>query len=279
MRSACSPTRSMSFERLFVLCPNCVLALPTRLATALTSAFETRGLPMERGTGTPRIVSRRRRFLSTSPPATATAVAPTASAAPLPLVTAPLPLPTTPSFPVAFWLRVLRLEPRPAPLRSEPVFRAIPLLEREALVRLRELVFRAVPLLERELVRPPVAGFERDALSEARVERLPEEAPLEAPFALGLDRDPLDEPRLLFPLREVGSAANSLIPLESRPRVMQERATPPERTPIGMQAFCVNVRSGRLSGSPVTRSTQSTAGRDSCRLDFEALATPGRPNV
>jgi hypothetical protein len=216
MRSACSPTRSMSFERLFVLCPNSVLALPTRLATALTSAFETRGLPMERGTGTPRIVFRRRRFLSTSPPATA--VAPTASAAPLPLDTAPLPRPTTPSLPVAVWLRVLRLEARPAPLRPEPVFRAIPLLEREALVRPPELVFRAVLLLDRELVRPPVAGFERDALSEARVERLPDEAPLEVPLALALGPDLLDEPRLLSPLSEVGSAA-ILSSLSNRDRV------------------------------------------------------------
>jgi hypothetical protein len=213
MRSACAPTRSMSFETLFVVCPNCVLALPTLLATALTSTFERRGLPMERGTGTPRIVFRRRRPLSASPPATPTAVAPTASAGPLTLVTAPLMLPTTPSFPVAFWLELRRLEAPRVALRPELVFRAVPLLERE------ELVFRAAPLLDREaLVRPPVAGFERDARSEARVERLSDEAPLEVPLALPMDPELLDEPRLLCPLREVGSL-DILSSLSNRDRV------------------------------------------------------------
>ena len=65
-----------------------------------------------------------------------------------------------------------------------------------------------MPLLGREaLVRPPVAGFERDAVPEARVERLRAEAPLEVRLGLVLDPGLLDEPRLLSPLREVGSVA------------------------------------------------------------------------
>ena len=107
MRSAWSPTRSRSFETFFVVWPNCLLALPTLLATALTSTSGRLGLPIERGTETPRIVFRRSRPLRTSPPATPTAVAPTATAGPLTLVTAPLTVPTTPLFWAPFRLVLL----------------------------------------------------------------------------------------------------------------------------------------------------------------------------
>ena len=40
MRSAWSPTRSMSLETFFVVWPNCLLALPTLLATDWMSTFE-----------------------------------------------------------------------------------------------------------------------------------------------------------------------------------------------------------------------------------------------
>jgi hypothetical protein len=125
------------------------------------------------------------------------------------------------------------------PLRPELVLRAVPLLEREALVRSPGLVLRAVAPLDREaLVRPPVAAFERDAVSEALVERLPDEEPLEFPLALALAPGLLDEPRLLSALREVGSVA-ILSSLSIETACMQGRATPPERAPICMQAFRV----------------------------------------
>jgi hypothetical protein len=143
------------------------------------------------------------------------------------LVADPLRLPTIP-LPAPFWLAVLRPALPALPLRPEVVFRAVPLLERELLVRRLAVDFRAVPLLERdELVRPveaaferdappeaaferdapPEAAFERDAPPEARVERLREEVPLEFPLAFALDPDPLDEPRLFCPLPEAVSAA------------------------------------------------------------------------
>ena len=103
MRSAWPPTRSMSFETVFDVSPNCLLALPTLLATDFTS---TDGLPIERGTEIPRTVLRLIRLRSTSPPATPTAVAPTASAGPLALSATCLIVPTTP---LLLWLALLLL--------------------------------------------------------------------------------------------------------------------------------------------------------------------------
>ena len=149
MRSAWSPTRSMSLETLFDVSPNCLLALPTVLATFLTSTLGTL-----RGTGTPRIVFCRRVPLSTSPPATPTAVAPMAIAGPLTFDAALLTVPTTPPLPAPFWLAVLRLalldEARfAAGLRLAAGFRAVPLLvEREDDERLLAADFdRDDPLL------------------------------------------------------------------------------------------------------------------------------------
>jgi hypothetical protein len=187
MRSAWSPTRSRSFETFFVVWPNCLLALPTLLATALTSTSGRLGLPIERGTETPRIVFRRSRPLRTSPPATPTAVAPTATAGPLTLVRAPLTVPTTPLFWAPFRLVLLRLEAPPLPLRLEVVFRDEPLLDLEGLVRLRV----------------GAADFERD-------ERAREP---EVPLAFDLDPELFDEPLLPCPLREAGLLA---IPHPSR---------------------------------------------------------------
>ena len=146
MRSAWSPTRSMSFETLFVVWPSCLLALPTLLATDWTST------PERRGSGIPRIFLRREWRLSTIPPAIPTAVAPTATAGPLTLLAAPLTVPTTPPFPVPFW----------------PV---------EPLAALAAGFFRHLALLDREAV---------DRLLVAAFERLRDEALPELPLALGL---------------------------------------------------------------------------------------------
>jgi hypothetical protein len=202
MRSAWSATRSMSFETLFDVWPNCLLALPTLLATDWMSTFE------RRGTGTPRIFFRREWPFSTIPPAIPTAVAPTATAGPLTLLAAPLIVPTTPPFPVPFRLAALRLEPalpalRAAPLRLPPrlaagFFRALPLPD-----VVREAVDR---LLLADVVRE---AFDR--LLVAAFERLRDEALFELPLAaaldlgLGLDPEPLDVARaVLRPLRAAG---------------------------------------------------------------------------
>ena len=79
MRSAWSPTFSMSFETFFDVLPSCLLACPSDVASALTSSSE------ERGSGTPSTFVRRLRLFSASPPATPTAAAPTANAGPLTL--------------------------------------------------------------------------------------------------------------------------------------------------------------------------------------------------
>jgi len=266
MRSAWSPTRSMSLETFFVVWPNCLLALPTDLATALRSTSGRPGLAIERGTLIPRIVFLRVRPLSIIPPTTPTAVAPTATAGPLTLAADPLMLPRIPLFPVPFWLAVLRLE---LLLRLGLAFRVLPLLERELLERPLELVLRPLALLERvpplleraalerppelvlrpfallepeALLRPPDAGFEWDALPEAAVERLRDEAPPERRLASAFDPEPLDEPCVPCLLLEAGLVA---IPLSLRRERAQKhnRATQPRCRAIGMQAFCVAVDS------------------------------------
>jgi hypothetical protein len=200
MRSAWSPTRSRSFETVFVVWPNCLLALPTLLAIALTSTSGRLGLPSERGTETPRIVFRRSRPLRTRPPATPTAVAPTATAGPLTFVTAPLTLPTTPLLWAAVRLVLVSL----LLLRLEAAFRDDP--------RLRV----AAAGLER-------AGFDRD-------EPLRDERVLEAeePPAFDLDAEAFDEPLLLCPPREAVLLAIA-IPLDSK-NVSTGRFRLPSRT-------------------------------------------------
>jgi hypothetical protein len=186
MRSAWSPTRSRSFETVFVVWPNCLLALPTILAIALTSTSGSLALPIERGTETPRTVFRRSRPLRIRPPATPTAVAPTATAGPLTFVTAPLRLPATP----LLWAAVRRVLV-PLLLRLEAAFRDDP--------RLRV----AAAGLER-------AGFDRD-------EPLRDERVLEAedPPAFDRDAEAFDEPLLLCPPREADLLAMP-IPLDSK---------------------------------------------------------------
>jgi hypothetical protein len=182
----------MSFDTLFVVWPNCLLALPTLLAIFCMSTFERLGL---RGTGTPRMVFRRLLPLSTSPPATPTAVAPMATAGPLALDAALLTVPTSLPLPDPFRLAVLRLEAFPLPLRFDVDFRG---------VDFRAVGLRALPLVEREAdERLFDADLERDPLPEARVARLREEALL----ALLLDRpEPLDE-RVLCPPPDVDLVA------------------------------------------------------------------------
>jgi hypothetical protein len=87
MRSAWSPTRSMSFDTVFEVWPNCLLALPTVLATDFTSIS---------GSGTPKTLFGRARLLSAKPPATPAAAAPTAIAGPPALPAAVFTVPTMP---------------------------------------------------------------------------------------------------------------------------------------------------------------------------------------
>ena len=180
MRSAWSPTRSMSFDTVFDVWPTRLLALPAVLAIDFTSSAGRLGLLIERGTGTPRTFLRRGRLFSARAPATpAAAAAPTASAGPRALPAAVLTVPTTP---FVLWLS--------AGLRCPPV-----LLEREE------------PLLEREaLLRPRVDAdvFERDDPPEERDEPLRDEplAVREDPLAFVFEPEPFDELLLLCPLRE-----------------------------------------------------------------------------
>ena len=194
MRSAWSPTRSMSFETLFDVWPNCLLALPTLLATDWMSTFE------RRGTGIPRIFFRREWPFSTIPPAMPTAVAPTATAGPLTLLAAPLIVPTTPPFPVPLRLAALRLELALPVLRAAPPRLPPPLAAG---------FFRALPLPDED--RPDVDREAVDRLLVAAFERLRVEALFEFPlavdldFGLGLDPEPPDVARaVLRPLRAAG---------------------------------------------------------------------------
>ena len=74
MRSAWSPTRSMSFETLFEVLPNSLLAFPMVFASDAISSSD------ERGSVSPSTFVRRLRLLSASTPTTA---APAAIAGPL----------------------------------------------------------------------------------------------------------------------------------------------------------------------------------------------------
>jgi hypothetical protein len=176
MRSAWSPTRSMSLETLLVVWPKRLLALPMVFAVDLMSRS---GDVSERGTLTPKTVFRRMRLRSTSPPATPAAAAPTATAGPLALLAAPLTVSTTP---FELWLDPLRFAVLPA-VRPElelfvvrlavlPLERDEPLLDLAALLRLRV----------------EAAVFDRDA-------PLPD---------FDLDPEPLAELRLRCPLLDAG---------------------------------------------------------------------------
>lgn len=74
----------MSFETLFVVFPNRLLAPLTDLATDFRSISPI-DLPIERGTGTPSTRLRENRLFSTRPPATPAAAAPAATAGPFAL--------------------------------------------------------------------------------------------------------------------------------------------------------------------------------------------------
>lgn len=202
MRSAWSPTRSMSLETFFEVWPNCLLALPTVLATDFTSRSGIFVLPIERGSVTPRTFVRRMRLLRTAPPASPAAAAPTATAGPLALLAAFLSVPT---MPLLLWLALLWL----LPLWLLALFR----LE---LAPLRELGFLRLEADDLERDEPPE---ERDEPPEEREEPLRDEAlrdealrdeaprdePLREPedlLAPAFDPEPFDELLLLCPLRE-----------------------------------------------------------------------------
>ena len=187
MRSAWLPTRSMSFDTFLDVWPNCLLALPTVLATDLTS--RSGSLPIERGSVMPRTVERRERRLSTRPATSPAVAAPTATAGPLALLATSLTVPTRPS------RRWVLAEPRLAPLP----------LDREEPLRERELLLRA---------RVDADDFERDEPPEERDEplRAPPLAERDEPPVLVLDAGLFEpevfEPELLdallpCPLREV----------------------------------------------------------------------------
>lgn len=184
MRSAWSPTRSMSLEMVFELSPNCLLALPTVLATDLTSRSGRPAFLSARGTGTPRTFLGRVRLLSASPPAIPATPAPTATAGPRTLLAA---LFTVPTRPVSVWLvrwlvagerraelDLLRVWGRLAALPL-PLDRAEPFAERRALLRLR-------------------------AEADCRWEALPPDR--DALLGFAFEPDPFDEPLLLCPERE-----------------------------------------------------------------------------
>lgn len=186
MRSAWSPTRSMSFDTLFDVWPSCLLALPTvfvalptLFATDLTSRSGRLGLPIERGTVTPRTFFRRGRFFSARPPAIPAAATPTATAGPRALLAASLIVPTTPSL---LWLFAWLGLPPPVLGRDEP------LRERDALLRRR---------VDADV-------FERDEPPEERDEPLRDEplAVREVPLAFVFEPELFDELLLLGLLRE-----------------------------------------------------------------------------
>jgi hypothetical protein len=133
----------MSLDTAFEVSPNLLLALPTFLTSDPTSSSVRLGLPIERGSGTPRIFLRRVRLLRAKPPATPAAAAPTATAGPLALLAAVLSVST---MPLAFRL-VLRRVLFPPPRELDLLARCWP---------------RAEPLaVGRESVREPEAPLRR----------------------------------------------------------------------------------------------------------------------
>jgi hypothetical protein len=142
-------------------------------------------LPIERGTGTPRIVFRRIRSRRTTPPTTPTAVAPTATAGPFALLAASLTVPTKPF--------ELPLAPAGACAGRRVAFaldRDDPVLAREA---------RAL-----ELAEPLALDFDPELFDDL----------------LDFDPELFDDLLLLCPLREVGLLAiRRPSPIEDIPRV------------------------------------------------------------
>jgi hypothetical protein len=153
----------MSFDTLFEVSPNCLLAFPTVFVSDLTSTTGRLGRASRRGTETPRTFRRLGRLFSASPPATPTAAAPTAIAG-------------RPAFPATFLIRPTT----PLALCAERLRFELPPLELDfpRLWPLRELPLELArdPLLERELLpllrlRDEAGRFERDAADD-RVEPL-----------------------------------------------------------------------------------------------------------
>jgi hypothetical protein len=177
----------MSLDTVFDVWPNCLLALPTLLATDFTSRSGSFALPIERGRVTPRTFVRRVRRLSTRPPTSPAAAAPTATAGPPALLAAPFSVPT---IPLSFWLVLLRLEL--APLRALDLLRVCGLrfaVEREPLLR----------------ARVEADDFERDEPPEARDAPLVfEPAPFDALLLLCL----LGEADLLVAIRDTSPIEN-----------------------------------------------------------------------
>jgi hypothetical protein len=180
----------MSFDTAFEVSPNLLLALPTLLTNDPTSSSVRLGLPIERGSGTPRIFLRRVRLLRAKPPASPAAAAPTATAGPLALPAAVLSVST---MPLAFRL-ALRCLLLPPP-RELDLF---------APCRPR----REPPALGRDSVREPEAplrrredgdDFERAAPPDDREESLRDVEPPERDGALAsaLELEPVDELPLL----------------------------------------------------------------------------------
>ena len=198
----------MSLDTFLDVWPNCLLNLPTFLATDLTSRSGRPALRMARGIGTPRTFLGRVRLFSIKPPATPAAPAPIASAGPEALPAVLFSVPTKPSL---FLLALLRL--------ALPALRPVDLLRlgEERFAALRLVRVAPEPLLAREALlrlRAEAAGFEREAPPEARDEPLravrPPERELLAlgpepdPFALAFEPEPFDELRLPRELRDAG---------------------------------------------------------------------------
>lgn len=185
----------MSLDTVFEVWPNLLLALPTFLASDATSRSVRLDLPIERGSGTPRILLRRVRLLRAKPPATPARAAPTATAGPPALLAVFLSVPTTPS---VFWLALLRpLLPPAGDLDLPPPCRP----RAPPLPLLRE------PVLEREEALPrrdDADDLERAMLPGERDEPLRDVPPPERAeaFPLTLEAEPFDERPLLCLLPE-----------------------------------------------------------------------------
>jgi hypothetical protein len=169
MRSAWSPARSMSFDTLFDVLANCLLALPTDFTIAWGST-----LGRCLGSGTPRTVLRRVRFLITRPPATPAAAAPTATAGPFALLATSLIVSVMP---------LLLARPFEVAGVAARLFALLPLARVVRLLPLAVPVLRVARLLELDVLRVCDARFfavlgEREAL---RLAVDPERAPVALP--------------------------------------------------------------------------------------------------
>jgi hypothetical protein len=205
MRSAWSPTRSMSLDTVLLVSPNCLLALPTVFASDLTSmsGLLSEGLLSERGTGTPITLRWRVRERINSPPATPAAVAPTATAGPLALLATSRTVPTKPFFDPL--LRLCALGRCWLRLRLWLVRLAVAALE-----RFEPLLEREEPLRDERALAPDELALARDELALA-----PEElafAREEPVLGLLLDAEPLDDLLLVCLLPEDFLLAATALP-------------------------------------------------------------------